>query len=281
MALLRKGNFFAAACALLSLISSAVSAEEAPFRQRAHSHVLSVTTASDVEAEIRFGRDVAARVLGRLPLQQDEALTRYLNLVGTALATRSSRSDLRFHFALLDSDGINAYSAPGGYIFISRGALKLAQDEAELAGVLAHEIAHVSERHIVKALNIRAADTGGSVGVGRLLGGSSDTARIAIGQAVDQAVAILFESGYSQQDELESDQVATLLLASSGYDPLALRRYLERVQAQEQGSAALNTTHPPSQQRLRTLDRLIADENLDELTLVRNSTRFNRHVKQQ
>lgn len=269
------------ALAALFLCGAVAQAEEQPFRLRSHAVAAQLTNAGDVEAEISFGRDVAARVLGRFPLQQDDALTRYLNLIGTALAAHSSRSDLNFHFALLDSNSVNAYSAPGGYIFITRGALLQAEDEAELAAILAHEIAHVSERHIVKALNIRASDSASSVGLGRLLSGSSDTARVAFGQAVDQAISILFERGYSQQDELESDQVATLLLAHSGYDPLALRRYLERVQEHEQNSAALNTTHPPSRQRLRTLDRVIEEEHLQQLTLARNSTRFKRHVKQQ
>lgn len=276
---LLQGSLWALLGASLLHGGMAAAAEPQSFRLRAHTAAAQLITSSDVEAEIRFGRDVAARVLGRFHLQSDGALTRYLNLIGAALAAHSSRGDLRFHFALLDSNGVNAYSAPGGYIFITRGALKLAQDEAELAAVLAHEIAHVSERHIVEALNIRASEADGTAGLGRLLSGSSDTARVAFAQAVDEAVAILFEKGYSQQDELESDQVATLLLAQSGYDPLALRRYLARAQAFDHNSAALNTTHPPSQQRLQTLDRLIADEHLQELTLVRNTTRFKRHVK--
>lgn len=275
---LAKSGLFTAA---LLLCNNAVIADEPSFRLRANNIAALTTTASDVEAEINFGRDVAARVLGRFPLQQSDELTRYLNLIGMALASHSNRSELNFHFALLDSDSVNAYSAPGGYVFITRGALLLAQDESELAAVLAHEIAHISERHIVKALKIRATDGDGSAGLGHLLSGSSDTARVVFSQAVDQAVAILFESGYSQQDELEADQVGTLLLAQSGYDPLALRRYLERAQALEQGGAALNTTHPPSRQRLRTLDRVIEEEHLQELKLARNSTRFKRYVKQQ
>lgn len=265
----------------IALLQGATAAMAQPqsFRLRSNDIAAQVVTKSDIEAEIRFGRDVAARVLGRFPLEDNAALTRYLNLIGTAVAAHSSRSDLNFHFALLDSDTINAYSAPGGYVFITRGALKLAQDESELAAVLAHEIAHISQRHIVKALNIRGADNSGSAGMSHLLGGSGDTARVAFSQAVDQAVAILFEKGYSQQDELEADQVATLLLAQSGYDPLALRRYLARAQSVDHHSAALNTTHPPSKQRLQALDRLISDEHLDELNGVRNSARFKRYVK--
>ena len=271
------------AVAVMLLISGgATYGDEQSFRLRTNQIAGMRTTASDVEAEINFGRDVAARVLGRFPLFQNAELNHYVNLIGTALATHSSRSDLNFHFAVLDSDTINAYSAPGGYVFITRGALAQAQDESELAAILAHEIAHISERHIVNALHIRASDSGGATaGLGHLLGGSSDTARVAFSQAVDQAVAILFQNGYSQQDELEADQVGTMLLAQSGYDPLALRRYLERVQSLDKGSAALNTTHPPSRQRLRALDRVIDEEHLADLHLVRNSTRFKHYVKLQ
>ena len=98
-------------------------------------------------------------------------------------------------------------------------------------------------------------------------------------QTLDQAVAILFESGYSQRDELDADRVATLLLADSGYDPLALRRFLERAQNIDHANDAINTTHPPSAERLASLDRLIADEQFNELALARNTTRFNRYVK--
>ncbi len=268
--------------AFTSLISACASAPQGDgqaFRHRVHTHMLRNTSAEDVRAEINFGRDVAARVLGRFPLLRDAPLTRYVNLVGTALAVQAGRPELTFHFAVLDSDSVNAYSAPGGYIFITRGALAMAEDEAELAAVLAHEIAHVSQRHIVAALNIRAGDDSGAAGMGRMLSAGTDTARVAFMQALDQAVKILFESGYSQQDELESDRIATLLLSDSGLDPLALRRYLARVHSHSDEDPALNTTHPPSQQRLQRLDRLITEEGLAELELATNTTRFERYVK--
>lgn len=251
------------------------------FRLRAHSQALSDTTEEDVKAEINFGRDVAGRILGRFALLKDEQQTHYVNLIGTALASQAGRGELNFYFAILDSDSINAYSAPGGYIFITKGALLLAEDEAELAAILAHEIAHVSERHIVNALNIRASDNSSAAGMGRMLSAGSDTARVAFMQALDQAVAILFESGYSQQDELDADRVATLLLVNSGFDPLALRRYLGRAQGAANETQTINVTHPPSQQRLASLDQLIADEALNELDLARNTTRFNHYVKNQ
>lgn len=249
------------------------------FRQRIHIQALTDVTAEDIRAEIGFGREVAARVLGHFPLFRDQALTRYINLVGTALAAQSGRPELNFHFAILDSNSVNAFSAPGGYIFITRGALEMARDEAELAAVLAHEIAHVSERHIVKALNVRASDDSGAAGLGRILSAGADTTRVAFMQAVDQAVKILFENGYSQRDELQADRVATLLLVNTDLDPLALRRYLTRVQTVDKQAEAINTTHPPSAERLESLDRLIMEENLAGLHLAKNTTRFKRYVK--
>ena len=248
------------------------------FRLRANSHALMQTSTADVEAEIEFGRDIAARVLGRYGLLKDSPKNRYISLIGTALAAHSNRTELSYHFAILDSDKVNAYSAPGGYIFITRGALALAEDEAELAAILAHEIAHISERHIVNALNIKATDKSAGAGIGRLLSAGTDTSRVAFFQAIDQAVAILFEKGYSQQDELDSDRVATLLLAEAGYDPLALRRYLQRAQQADNQTGEINTTHPPSRNRLQSLNRLIEEEQLDSLQLSKNKTRFEQHV---
>lgn len=265
---------------LAVLLSGCASAPgEHAFRQRLHTETLATTSADDVRAEIRFGRDVAARVLGRFPLEKDASLTRYVNLVGTALAAQAGRPELSYHFAVLDSDTVNAYSAPGGYVFITRGALAMAQDEAELAAVLAHEIAHVSERHIVNALNIRARDSSGAAGVGKLLGAGSDTTRVAFMQALDQAVQILFETGYSHRDELEADRVATLLLLHIGLDPLALRRYLARLNASDAGARAVSNTHPPSAARMQALDRLIKEEQLAGLALASNTQRFERYVK--
>lgn len=252
--------------------------DEQTFRLRANSHALMQTSAADVEAEIEFGRDIAARVLGRYGLLHDKQKNRYINLVGTALAAHSSRTELNYHFAILDSDKVNAYSAPGGYIFITRGALELAQDEAELAAILAHEIAHITQRHIVNALNIKAQDKSAGASIGRLLSAGTDTGRVAFFQAVDQAVAILFEKGYSQQNELDSDRVATLLLAEAGYDPLALRRYLQRAQDADHQDSEINTTHPPSRNRLQSLNRLIEEEQLDSLQLSNNKTRFEQYV---
>jgi predicted Zn-dependent protease len=251
------------------------------FRLRAHVEEQNSLVTNDVRAEINFGRNVAARILGRYRLANDEQLNRYVNLVGKATALNSNRTEIDYYFAVLDTSHVNAYSAPGGYIFITSGALSRMEDEAELAAVLAHEIAHITEKHIVKDLNIRASDTSVAASLGRIVGGSSATAETAFAQAVDKAVEILFEKGFQQQDELDSDTISVQLLTTTGYDPTALARYLARLQQtlhEIPDEAA--STHPPTEARLNHLASLIEAENLDALNFPKLSDRFKKYVTQ-
>ena len=261
---------------LLTLLCSApVLANE--FRTRLHQAVGEKTLSEDVIAEIRFGRQVAARILGREKLYSDEALTHYINLIGTALALHSSRNELEYHFAVLDKSYANAYSTPGGYVFITKGAIDMAQDEAELAAVLAHEVAHVTHRHIVKDLNIHGTERANLSGLTRILGAFGDTTRVALSKTVDKAMSILFNTGYNTREELEADQTATLLLAETGYDPTALKRYLQRLATAMQASHGNETqTHPPSAERQQALDTLYAAEGLDRLSFPTVKARFNK-----
>lgn len=230
---------------------------------------------ADVEAETSFGSDVAARLLGEYPLVDDPQLNHYLNLVGNAVASRGSRPELTYHFALVQSDSINAFAAPGGYIFVTTGAFRILQDEAELAAVLAHEVAHVNQKHIVKELGVRGFEATPEAGISRLLGGSSDPARMVFAQAVDRAVEILFKSGLKQQDEFEADHLGLLTLAFSDYDPRALSRYLKRIQSLSGDRLdALSKTHPSFAARLRALDKLLKQENLGQLDGATGQSRF-------
>ncbi len=263
---------------LLGLLSNSapLTAAGSDFRLREHQLALRAPNHADLQAEINFGRDIAARVLGRIPLYQDRTVNRYVTLVGRAVALQGNRPELDYHFAVLDDEAVNAYSAPGGYIFITRGALATLKDEAELAAVLAHEIAHVNLRHIVQRFRIRGTEDGGIGALGRLLGASGDTARIAFAQAVDQAMTLLFETGFNQSDELEADAEATLMLAAAGYDPTALRRYLTRV---GENPERRGKTHPTSRARLSALDRLINGQGLAGLDFPTAAERFRTHVR--
>ena len=120
--------------------------------QRAAPAVITIST----EQEVEIGRDIAATIAGYYGVVQDPELTRYVNLVDLAVASVDPRTDIAYRFAVLDSDDVNALAAPGGYVFVTRGALALMNDEAMLAGVLGHEVGHVNRRHVVKEIQARA-----------------------------------------------------------------------------------------------------------------------------
>src|SRR5712691_9539629 len=104
------------------------------------------------EEERKIGEDVSAKIRQRFGVVQDAAVHKYVTLVGTVLAQHSERPNLAWRFIVLDTDGVNAFASPGGIVHITRGALGLILNEAELAGVLAHEIGHVSHKHAVNAV---------------------------------------------------------------------------------------------------------------------------------
>jgi predicted Zn-dependent protease len=249
------------------------------FRVRASQEtVLYDVSKEDIEAEIAFGRGVAARIFGRFSRYDDETLTRYVNLVGRNLAVHANRPELAFRFVVLATDTVNAYACPGGYIFITRGALEQMSDEAELAGVLAHEIAHITQKHIVKALNIHGEKADAAAGISRILGSIADPTRVAFSQAVDKAVDILFNHGLDKTDEFEADRVGTELLALTGYDPQALDRYLAKIGKQSKVHETISDTHPPFAERVKALDRLILETGLGNIKGARFKERFDEHM---
>jgi predicted Zn-dependent protease len=267
------------ACALVVsaalLIASPANGADANWRQRMSAKEDGGAAASDVAEEIRFGREVAARIIGRFGLYENPPLVKYVNLVGQALVTSANRPELDFHFAILNTDEINAYAAPGGYIFVTRGALQKMQDEAELAGVLAHELGHVIEKHVVKELNIRGTEDSAASGLARVIGGKTDTARVAFAQAVDKALDILFQDGLKREDETQADRDAAVLCALSGYDPTGLTRYFERLNSVKgKQTEVLDKTHPPLKTRIARLKDAVALEGIDSGDYRNNKKRF-------
>jgi len=218
-------------------------------------------TEDDIKAEVIFGRSLSARILGRYPLYKDKDITEYINLIGKGLAQYAGRPEIEFHFGILDTDTINAFSAPGGYIFITKGCLKEIEDEAELAGVLAHEIAHIVERHIVKEINLRAPDESPLTGFASLIAGATGTAEAVFTTFVDKAYEILFERGYKIEDEFSSDRFSVSLLKLSGYDPYGLIRFLKRLN--EKGKVKeIKGTHPGIVERIQGLKRFMEENQI-------------------
>jgi predicted Zn-dependent protease len=199
--------------------------------------------------EIEIGRGVAATIAGRYRVVDDTALARYVNLVGLAVAGEDPRPDIAYRFAVLETPTVNAFAAPGGYIFITRGALDLIENEAELAGVLGHEVGHVNRRHVIEA--IRKSDTM------RAVRDQVDVSGAVLDQVVGAGSNVLF-TGLSRGDELEADSLGFEYAASAGYDPNGLASFIARLDrhAGEGPVAELFATHPHSDERLALLTRI-------------------------
>lgn len=200
------------------------------------------------EVEQRLGEGIAVKAYATEGKRHpDEDLQRYVNLVGRAVSRQSGRPDLLYSFAVIESDAPNAFAGPGGYIFVTTAALKLMRSEAELAGVLAHEIAHVTERHMLTIYRKQQRfDT--IFATAEAIDG--DAARY--GDAVNFGTDTLFNKGLGAQFEFGADTVGMEYAALAGYDPEGLVTFLERL---GQGQTAqpggwLASTHPSTAQRV-------------------------------
>ena len=258
-------------------VSAAFAADD--FRQRVSQGSEAFSAEDDVKAEIVFGRVLAARILGKHSFYENDKLNAYVNKLGKGLAQFANRPEIEFRFAVLDTDIVNAFAAPGGYIFITKGALVKMEDEAELAAVLAHEIAHVTERHIVKELNIKGTDASPVSGFAQVLGGGTGAVKAVFTQVVDQAAEILFEKGLKKQDEFDSDRVATMIITTAGYDPTAMKRYLMKISGAEKETKSMTGTHPSFAERIKNVDDILAENQLTENKQATVKGRFNENVK--
>ena len=205
--------------------------------------------------EIGIGNDVAARLLGAAPLVNDARTQQYVNRVGRWLALQSERPDLPWHFGVLDAPQVNAFAVPGGTIFITRGLLARMTSEAELAGVLSHEIVHVLKKHHLKAIQ-----------KGAMASLSADAAGSALNNVNPQARAKLisfgtemYSRGLDKGDELEADRLGVVIAARGGYDPYGLPAVLQTLQAMNAKDSALALmfkTHPAPAERLDALGHM-------------------------
>jgi predicted Zn-dependent protease len=209
----------------------------------------------DEKGEIRIGQGIASNLLGAAPLVADERMQKYVNQLGRWLALQTERPDLNWHFGVLDSANVNAFAAPGGHIFITRGLLLKLHNEAELAGVLAHEIAHVLRRHHLNAIQ-QNARVGIAADVLSLV--TQDQQH---GETLDKVINAgteLYARGLDKDDEFEADRMGVVIAARAGYDPYALPAVLQTLEAmnpQDSGLALMFKTHPSPASRLELLDK--------------------------
>jgi predicted Zn-dependent protease len=196
--------------------------------------------------EQQIGSDVSLRLRMRFGVVQDRDVHRYVTSVGLLLAHETDRASLPWRFVVLDTDGVNAFASPGGFIHITRGALALIKNEAELAGVLGHEITHVTERHTInairksKAVQIGADEAGGNKG-------------LLVKRMASKVYEMVIENSFDRGDENEADEKGVRLAAKAGYAPAGLADFLARLADRNKNQTERNglfASHPETQERI-------------------------------
>jgi Zn-dependent protease with chaperone function len=179
--------------------------------------------------EQQLGAAVSEKVRMRYGVVQDPNVHRYVTLVGTAMTQVSTKPNIPWVFIVLDTDAVNAFAAPGGFVHITRGALALLQDEAELAGVLGHEIIHITEQHTIRAIQKSKSI---QLGANETLSGSAAL----VNRLADNIYLDLIEKGFGRAEENQSDEKGVALANRIGYAPQGLHRFLTRLQERNKGA---------------------------------------------
>lgn len=218
---------------------------------------------TSTEDEIRIGRQIAGNLLGAMPLVRDDDLQRYVNVVGRWVAEQSGRNDIKWYFGVLDSEDINAFAAPGGYVFLTKGLYRRLSNEAELAGVLGHEIAHITHKDHLKLLKQTTLISTLGQAVGENFKGSDQAVQNLIGNGAE-----IMARGLDKDTELAADRTGVVFAARAGYDPWGLPTVLQdltALPAGDQRTSLLYKTHPAPADRLAALGDAIGPR-FDSLT---------------
>ncbi len=214
------------------------------------------------QEEKDMGEALSARLREKYGVVQSAPVHTYVSLVGRVVAASSDRPNLGWTFIVLDTDGVNAFAAPGGYVHITRGALALIDNEAELAGVLGHEITHVTAKHTINA--IKKSKVKGAVA-------ESATRSDVLEYLVNQAYDNLLENQYDQKDETASDQIGIRLANTAGYAPDGLGSFLTRLSERNKDlkePSGVFASHPATRSRVDRLTKQITSEKLTSTATV-------------
>ncbi|MBI5007738.1 MAG: M48 family metalloprotease [Nitrosomonadales bacterium] len=220
--------------------------------------VQKANTEIDEPQEIMLGDGIASNLLGAAPLLDNPPVQRYVNRVGRWLASQTERPDLPWLFGVLDDNDVNAFATPGGKVFVTKGLLVRMNSEAELAGVLAHEMSHVLRKHHLQAIrkgaqaelltdlaNDAIREKGGDPRLTKLVSAGTE----------------VYARGLDKNDEYEADRMGVVIAARGGYDPYGLPAVLQTLQAlnpADSNVALMFKTHPALDDRLGRLDDLLA-----------------------
>ncbi len=201
--------------------------------------------------EVALGREIAGSILGAAPLVKDEALQKYVNHVGRWVASQSERPDLPWKFGVIESADLNAFAAPGGYVLITKGLYQKLQNEAQLAGVLGHEIAHIVKKHQLKVLQKQQVLNAGASWLSGKFGKNDKLAKKALSNGAEISARSL-----DKDAEFEADRMGMVLASRAGYDAFGLPEVLQTIgqtNKSDNSVALLYKTHPAPDERLAKL----------------------------
>ena len=201
----------------------------------------------DQRQERAIGESVSLAATNQYGVTKNEKLGEYVVLVGQTIASRTQRADQPWVFGVLDTDKVNAFSGPGGYVWVTRGAIERMQDESELAGVLAHEIGHVVRHHGLDMAKTAAMREAGMEAAGSF----SNAAQFS--KLSDTVTTGIMETGFSQPQEFEADDVGVKYVIAAGYDPNGFLRFLQRISAQQKSGGGAFSTHPGMDDRIKKI----------------------------
>jgi beta-barrel assembly-enhancing protease len=220
---------------------------------------LLIAVACDVaeDQEASLGAQAASEIEAEVPLVEDPVINEYVSSLGQSIAARTARSDLDWHFRVVDSPQVNAFALPGGYIYLNRGLIEATRSLSELAGVLGHEIGHVVQRHSIDQMQKHA---GAGIGIA-VLCSVTNACESALGQAALQIGGTYVLARYSRRDEIQADSEAVVNVLRAGYDPMGVPRLFERLlELREYDPGQLDgwfASHPLEESRIRETTALI------------------------
>lgn len=209
-----------------------------------------------------MGAAISEKLREKYGVVQSAPVHRYVSLIGKNLAASSTRPGLAWTFIVLDTDGVNAFAAPGGFVHITRGALALCENEAELAGVLGHEITHITAKHTINAIK-KSKITGAAA--------EAATRSNVLEYMLNRAYENLLENAYDRGDEDESDQVGIRMANTLGYSPAGLGAFLTRLSERNKDlkePSGVFASHPQTKSRVEKLTKQIKSDKLTATALV-------------
>lgn len=230
----------------------------------------SVSTAQ----EVQLGQQYAAQIEQQLPIMNDQAVNYYINQLGNSIARRADNRGIAYTFRVVNAAEVNAFAVPGGHVYVNRGLIERASNMSELAGVLAHEIGHVVERHSVEQMErAQGANTAAAVLYGVLLGRNPS----AVEQVGLQAGGSALFAHYSRDAEREADHDAVRFLIAAGINPRGLTTMFQKLLSEQKSQPGAVerwfSTHPLTAERVQNVQQEIAAVPASSLRNLSTDTR--------